>query len=120
MLLGNFRVPPWCPPCASQVAKRTPLYRIDGAFAAVRKYALGAPDGDWGATLDLEVFVDKGDDIVLALKKADDSFYGVVFASKGSTMLESIYKEAKAAVDKTVKDFDEILTLLRASECPLV
>ena len=105
---------------AIEVAKQTPLYRIDGAFAAVRKYSLNAADGDWGSALDIEAFVEKGEDIVFALKKTDDSFYGVVFAAKGSTMLENIYKEAKTAVDKSVSDFDEILALLRASKCPLV
>ena len=41
---------------AIEVAKVTPLYRIDGAFAAVRKAALKSDDG-WGAALDVEEFV---------------------------------------------------------------
>ena len=41
---------------AIEVAKQTPLYRIDGAFAAVRKAALNTDDG-WGAALDVEEFV---------------------------------------------------------------
>ena len=60
-------------------AEATPLYRIDGAFAALRKAALNAADGTWGSRLDLEAFVERGEDIVFALKKADDSFYSVVF-----------------------------------------
>lgn len=61
---------------AIAVAKETPLYRIDGAIAAVRNFALNAPEGSWGTALDIERFVDKGDEITFALKKADDSFYG--------------------------------------------
>lgn len=33
---------------AIEVAKATPLYRIDGAFKALRLYALDAADSDWG------------------------------------------------------------------------
>ena len=81
---------------AVAVAKVTPLYKIDGAFAAVRKAALN-DSGGWGDALDIEAFVETGERVVLALQKADDSFYGVVFASKGSTMLSKIYDEAKAS-----------------------
>ena len=73
---------------AIAVAKQTPLYRIDGAFAAIRKFALDASDDSWGSRLEVETFVEKADNIVFQLKRVDDSFYGVVFASKGSTMLE--------------------------------
>lgn len=41
---------------AIAVAKATPLYRIDGAFAAVRKAALAADEG-WGRNIDIEEFV---------------------------------------------------------------
>ena len=98
---------------AIEVAKVTPLYRIDGAFKSVRKFALSADDGSWGAALAVEAFVEKGEDIVFALKKTDDSFYGVVFASKGSTQLEKIYKEARQSVDRCLGDFDEVLALLK-------
>ena len=54
---------------AIEVAKLTPLYRIDGAFKAVRTYSLNAPDDSWGAKLDVEAFVEKGEDICFALKK---------------------------------------------------
>ena len=50
----------------------------------------------------------------------DDSFYGVVFAAKGSFQLERIYKEAKDSVDRSVRDFDAILALLREAKCPFV
>ena len=102
---------------AIEVAKITPLYRMDGAFAAVRKYVLSAEDG-WAANLDIEDFVQRGEDIVFNLKRADDSFYSVVFASKGSSMLEKIYKEAKDSVDVSVKDFEAIIGALQAAKAP--
>ena len=46
------------------------------------------------------------------------SFYGVVFASKGSTQLEGIYKEARQSVDKALKEFDEIIGLLQEAKAP--
>lgn len=104
---------------AIEVAKVTPLYRIDNAFAAVRKFSLNDEDG-WGSKLDVEAFVEKSDDVVFALKKTDDSFYGVVFASKGSTMIEGIYAEAKKAVDKSVVDLDTLLAQLKDVGCPYV
>lgn len=102
---------------AIEVAKRTPLYRIDGAFAAVRRYALEG-DAAWADALDVEAFVEKGEEIAFALKKADDGFYGVVFASKGSTQLDKIYAEGKQSVDLAVRDFDQILTMLREAKAP--
>ena len=67
------------------VAKVTPLYRIDGAFAAVRKFALDASDDSWAAQLDIESFVESGERVVFALKKVDDSFYGAVTAAMKQT-----------------------------------
>ena len=99
-------------------AEATPLYRIDGAFAALRKAALNAADGTWGSRLDIEEFVEKGEDIVFALKKADDSFYGVVFASKGSTQLAGLYLEARDSVDRALTDFDSILSYLKEAGAP--
>ena len=52
------------------------------------------------------------------MKQADDSFYGVVFASKGSSMLSKIYDEAKASVDRSIKDFDTIIRLLKEASAP--
>lgn len=52
------------------------------------------------------------------LKKADDSFYAVVFASKGSSMLSKIYGEAKASVDSAIDDFDTILRQLKSAGAP--
>ena len=47
-----------------------------------------------------------------------DGFYGVVFASKGSSMLQKIYDEAKASVDRSIKDFDTIMRLLQEAKAP--
>jgi hypothetical protein len=103
---------------AIEVAKVTPLYRIDGAFAAVRKYALDADDSSWAVALDVETFVERGEDVVFALKKVDDSFYGAVFASKGSVQLEGIYADAKKSVDRALGELDTILSLLREAQAP--
>ena len=46
MRLGG--VPPQRGEVARLAAEATPLYRVDGAFAAIRKFALSAEDG-WGA-----------------------------------------------------------------------
>ena len=48
----------------------------------------------------------------------DDSFYGVVFASKGSMQLEKIYAEAFASVTAALNDFDTIERLLKESGAP--
>jgi len=103
---------------AIAVAKETPLYRIDGAFAAVRKFALSADGDSWGGALDVTEFVERGEEVVFALKKVDDSFYGVVFASKGTTQLERLYAEAKQSVDRTVADLDFMLQMLREVQAP--
>ena len=105
---------------AIEVAKKTPLYRIDGAFTAVRKAALVADEDSWVRKLDLETFVDKAEEIVFALKKTDDSFYSVVFASKGSSMLEKIYGEAKQSVDRALDDMSQILALMEQAGAPNV
>ena len=103
---------------AIAVAKVTPLYRIDGAFAAIRKFALDSDDTSWGGRLDVEAFVEKGDDITFQLKRVDDSFYGVVFASKGSSMLEKIYKEAFDSLERAERDFEAIADLLKDAKAP--
>ena len=104
---------------AVEVAKVTPLYRVDGAFAAVRNAALAAPDESWGGRLDVEAFVESGEQIAFALQKADNLFYGVVFASKGSGQLSKLYDEAKASVDGAVDKFAVVLRLLSDAGAPL-
>jgi hypothetical protein len=99
------------------VAEQTPLYRVDNAFAAVRKGALNGAQG-WADDLDLEAFVEAGERIVFDLKKADDSFYGVVFASKGTSQLQGLYDEAGKSVDRSIREFDNVIALLRAAKVP--
>ena len=59
----------------------------------MRKAALDASDGTWGAALDIEAFVETGERIVFDLQKADSQFYGAVFAAKGSAQLKTVYGE---------------------------
>jgi len=103
---------------AIEMARRTPLYRIDGAFNAVRKAAIDASAGAWLAAIDLDVFDEACERILFSLQKTDGDFYGVVFASKGSNMLAGIYKEARVQVDRSADDFDLILRLLREAGAP--
>ena len=103
---------------AFDVAIATPLYRCDKAFDAVRKAALNADSGSWLTSFDIEDFVERSDDIARALKKADDAFYSVTFASKGSGQLTAIYDDAKAGVDLALREFDAILGLLAIAGAP--
>ena len=103
---------------AIEVAKKTPLYRIDGAFNAVRKAALDGDPDSWPAGLDLDAFNEAAERILFALQKADGDFYSVVFASKGTSQLAQIYKEARAQVDNSVNDFECILKLLQEAGAP--
>ena len=102
---------------AFDVAIATPLYRCDKAFDAVRKAALNADSG-WLTSFDIEDFVERSDDIARALKKADDAFYSVTFASKGSGQLTAIYDDAKAGVDLALREFDAVLGLLARAGAP--
>ena len=103
---------------AIAVAKATPLYRIDGAFSALRNAALDADDDFWAASIDVEAFVELGDKITFDLQKADNDFYGVVFASKGTAQLAKIYGEAQACVDRSIANFDAMIALLRTAKAP--
>ena len=103
---------------AFDVAIATPLYRCDKAFDAVRKAALNADSGSWLTSFDIEDFVERSDDIARALKKADDAFYSVTFASKGSGQLTAIYDDAKAGVDLALREFDAVLGLLAVAGAP--
>ena len=103
---------------AFDVAIATPLYRCDKAFDAVRKAALNADSGSWLTSFDIEDFVERSDDISRALKKADDAFYSVTFASKGSGQLTAIYDDAKAGVDLALREFDAVLGLLERAGAP--
>ena len=114
-ILGG--VAPLSGTAAIQVAQMTPLYRIDGAFNVIRKAALEG-GGDWGDGLDLLAFEEVAERILFQLQKADGDFYSVQFASKGTTQITGIYKEAKEQVDQGVVDFDRILLLLKEADAP--
>jgi hypothetical protein len=108
---------------AIQMAKATPLYRIDGAFTAVRKASLDNDNDDddeslWAANLDLELFEDIAERIVFQVQKADGDLYSVQFASKGTTQISGIYKEAKGQIDQGVVDFAAMLGLLKDAGAP--
>ena len=103
---------------AIAVAKATPLYRIDGAFTAVRRALLDADSGSWADSVDVESFVELGERISFGLQKADNAFYGVVFASKGSSQLQKMYDEARESVERSIVDFDDVLVMLRAAHAP--
>ena len=103
---------------AFDVAIATPLYRCDKAFDAVRKAALNADSGSWLTSFDIEDFVERSDDIARALKKADDAFYSVTFASKGSGQLTAIYDDAKAGVELAEGQVDAVLGLLASAGAP--
>ena len=102
---------------AIEVAKATPLYRIDGALKAIREaaiYGSSDPNDDvWLANLDLPAFEELSDRIIFQLQKVDNDFYSVQFAAKGTTQISGIFKEAKSQVEQGVKDFEAIKALLK-------
>lgn len=107
---------------AIEVAKATPLYRIDGAFKAVRFAAIDGDDDNgttkWTENLDLSRFEELVERILFALQKADGDFYSVLFASKGTKQIQGIYKEAKIQVDQCVKDLEEMIQLFKDAGAP--
>jgi hypothetical protein len=104
---------------AIQMAKATPLYRIDGAFTAIRKASLDDDsDSSWAANLDLESFDEIAERIVFQVQKADGDLYSVQFAAKGTTQISGIYKEAKVQVDQGVVDSAALLLLLKDAGAP--
>lgn len=104
---------------AIEVAKVTPLYRIDGAFSVVRKAAIDAEDtNSWSFRLDLATFEEVAERVLFAVQKADGDFYGVNFAAKGTVQVLGIYKEAKVQVDRGTIDLDKMVELLRDAGAP--
>ena len=105
-------------PSAIEVAKKTPLYRIDGAFGVIRKACLEGTGDDWSDNLDLVSFEEIADRIQFQLQKADGDFYSVQFAAKGTKQITGIYKEAKEQVDQGVTDFGRMIALLEQAGVP--
>ena len=108
---------------AIEVAKATPLYRIDGAFAAIRQAAIDddnlSEEEAWVASLDLIRFEELVEHVLFAIQKADGDFYSVLFASKGTKQTSGIFGEAKGQVNQGISDFEEILQLLKDAGSPL-
>lgn len=115
-ILGG--VAPLAGDSAIEVAKATPLYRIDGAFNLIRKACLEGDDDSWGPGLDLVTFEEIAERILFELQKADGDFYSVQFASKGTKQIRGIFNEAKIQIDRGVVDFDAMLSLLAGSKAP--
>eukprot|EP00592_Proboscia_alata_P012880 CAMPEP_0194388462 /NCGR_PEP_ID=MMETSP0174-20130528/98621_1 /TAXON_ID=216777 /ORGANISM="Proboscia alata, Strain PI-D3" /LENGTH=230 /DNA_ID=CAMNT_0039179753 /DNA_START=65 /DNA_END=757 /DNA_ORIENTATION=- len=116
-ILGG--IAPQAGDAAIEVAKVTPLYRIDGAFTAIRKAAIDAEDKtSWEFRLDFAAFDEIAERVLFEIQKADGDFYGVNFASKGTTQLSGIYNEARAEVDKGSVDLEEMVRLLTIAGAP--
>uniref|UniRef100_A0A7S2MF25 Uncharacterized protein n=1 Tax=Helicotheca tamesis TaxID=374047 RepID=A0A7S2MF25_9STRA len=106
---------------AIEVAKSTPLYRIDGAFALIRTKALDdapADDGGWADALDLTTFDELADRVLFAIQKADGDCYSVLFAAKGTKQISGIFSEAKGQVDQGVMDLEKMVALLKDAGAP--
>lgn len=104
---------------AIDVAKVTPLYRIDGAFNVIRKaYIESESDSGWTTTLDLELFEELVERILFQVQKADGDLYSVAFASKGTTQISGIYKEAKGQIDQGIVDLEKMISLLTDAGAP--
>ena len=111
---------------AIDVAQNTPLYRIDVAFISIRKAVLlseenddGSNGSNWTSKVDLETFEELADRIVYSINKADGNFYSVLFAMKGTTMINDIFKETKQLLQQTIVDFDTMISLLQDAGAPI-
>eukprot|EP00591_Stephanopyxis_turris_P008967 CAMPEP_0195527738 /NCGR_PEP_ID=MMETSP0794_2-20130614/29640_1 /TAXON_ID=515487 /ORGANISM="Stephanopyxis turris, Strain CCMP 815" /LENGTH=215 /DNA_ID=CAMNT_0040658725 /DNA_START=95 /DNA_END=742 /DNA_ORIENTATION=+ len=118
-ILGG--VAPMSGAAAIESATKTPLYRIDVAFVTIRKAALEEDGSDalkWAADLDLERFEELADRVVYETQKADGNFYGVLFAQKGTKMIEDIFGETRGLVRQGVVDLEEMMKLLSDARAP--
>eukprot|EP00547_Thalassionema_nitzschioides_P008085 CAMPEP_0194224056 /NCGR_PEP_ID=MMETSP0156-20130528/36560_1 /TAXON_ID=33649 /ORGANISM="Thalassionema nitzschioides, Strain L26-B" /LENGTH=214 /DNA_ID=CAMNT_0038955443 /DNA_START=20 /DNA_END=661 /DNA_ORIENTATION=+ len=99
---------------AIDAAKKTPLYRIDIAFVTVRKAVLEDNNSSgWTTTFDLERYEELADRIIYETQKADGNFYGVLFAAKGTKMINDIFLETKSLVKQGIVDLEEMVLLLK-------
>lgn len=116
-ILGG--IAPQAGSAAIAVAKKTPLYRIDVAFKTVRNAALeGDETTAWASSLDLEKFEELADRILYETQKADGNFYSVLFAAKGTKMIQDIFEETRLLVKQGITDLDEMLVLLKDAGAP--
>eukprot|EP00980_Cylindrotheca_fusiformis_P029861 scaffold23975_cov132-Cylindrotheca_fusiformis.AAC.2 len=115
-LLGG--IAPQAGTAAMDAAQNTPLYRIDVAFVTVRKTVLDDDEMEWTQKLDLDRFEELADRIIYATQKADGNFYSVLFAMKGTTMIEDIFKETKQLIHQSIVDLEEMIQLLKDAGAP--
>lgn len=117
-ILGG--IAPQAGSAAIDAAKNTPLYRIDVAFVTVRKAVLedGEQNQQWTGNLDLELFEELADRIIYETQKADGNFYGVLFAQKGTKMINDIFMETLQLVKQGTKDLEDMVQLLKESGAP--
>lgn len=114
-ILGG--IAPQAGSAAIEVPKKTPLYRIDVAFVTVRKAAL-EDDSGWTNNLDLDQFEELAERILYEVQKADGNFYSVLFAAKGTRMINDIFIETRKLVKQGISDLDEMLGLLKDAGAP--
>jgi len=117
-ILGG--IAPQAGAAAIETAAKTPLYRIDVAFVTVRKAVLSDDGGGeaWTSKLDLDKFEELADRIIYETKKADGNFYSVLFAQKGTKMINDIFDETRNLVRQGILDLDEMATLLDNAGAP--
>lgn len=123
-ILGG--IAPQAGTAAIAAAQQTPLYRIDVAFVTIRRAAIDAADDDgggsnddsWAGALDLDAFEELADKIQYYVQKADGNFYSIVFASKGTRMIQDILTETKSLVTAGIADLDAMIVLLQEAGAP--
>ena len=115
-ILGG--IAPQAGSAAIDTANKTPLYRIDVAFVTVRKAVLEDDAGRWTSSFDLDRFEELADRIIYETQKADGNFYSVLFAAKGTRMIDDIFTETKSLVKQGIVDLEEMILLLKAVGAP--
>jgi len=115
-ILGG--IAPQAGSAAIDTANKTPLYRIDVAFVTVRKAVLEDDAGRWTSSFDLDRFEELADRIIYETQKADGNFYSVLFAAKGTRMIDDIFTETKSLVKQGIVDLEEMILLLKAAGAP--
>lgn len=107
---------------AIDAAKNTPLYRIDIAFLAVRKAVIMDDDDEndskWTTNLDLDRFEEIAERVNYIVQKCDGNFYSVLFAMKGTDMIQDIFNETKGLIKEGIQDLEAMIQLLKDAGAP--
>lgn len=96
----------------------SPLYKLEGAFAAIRKASLAADEDSKDAlerqlaAMDVEEFVEATEIIAYNLQKADYQFYSCAFAPGGTRQVQELYDSSRVFVDRSVIEYAKVLSLL--------